>query len=87
MLHVESADDVDAGVEQFQHVLIALLVAAEGRVGMRQLIDDRQLWAALENGVEIHLFDNHAAILDTLARHHFESLDQRRGIEPVMRSR
>ena len=47
MLDVEGADHVDAGFEQFQHVLIALLVAAKRRVGMRQLVDDRHLRAPL----------------------------------------
>ena len=85
MLHVEGADDVDPGFEQFQHVLIALLVFAKRRVGMRQLIDDRHLGMALENRVEIHLLDNHAAIIDAPARHDLEPLDQRRGIDPVVR--
>ena len=33
----------DAGVEQLQHVLIALLVPAAGGVGVRELVDDAQL--------------------------------------------
>ena len=52
---------------------------------MRQLVDDGHLGTPFENRVEVHLFDDHALILDPLARHHFEPLDQRRGIEPVMR--
>ena len=33
----------DAGVEQLEHVLIALLVPAARRVGVRELVDDAQL--------------------------------------------
>ena len=76
MLHVEGANHVDAGFEQFQDILIALLVAAKRRVGVRKLIDDGDLRPALEHGVEIHLLDKHAAVIDALARHDFESLDQ-----------
>ena len=57
MLHVESANHVDAGFEQFQNILITLFVAAKRRVGMRQLIDDGHLRAAFENRIEIHLLD------------------------------
>src|SRR6266576_5928082 len=52
---------------------------------MRQFIDDRYLGMALENRVEIHLLDNHAAIIDALARHHLESLDQCCGVGSIVR--
>src|SRR6185295_18405923 len=84
MLHVESADHIDAGFEQFQYILITLLIAAKRRVGMRQLIDDGHLRMALENRVKIHLLDNHAAIIDPPALYYLESLDQCRGVDSIV---
>ena len=39
---LKRADDVDAGVEQLDDVLVALLVVAAGHVGVRELVDERQ---------------------------------------------
>ena len=64
VLDVERADDVDAGVEQLEHVLVALAVAAAGHVGVRHLVDDRDLRLARQDGVEVHLLDDDAAVLD-----------------------
>ena len=68
VLDIEGADDVDAGVEQLQHVLVALAVATAGRVGVRELVDDGDGRLALQDGVEIHLLDGHVAVLDLAPR-------------------
>ena len=64
VLDVEGADDVDAGVQQLEDVLVALAVAAAGNVRVRQLVDDGDGGLALEDVVEAHLLDDDAAILD-----------------------
>ena len=46
VLDVDRRDDVDAGVEQLLDVLPALLVARAGDVGVRELVDERDLRAA-----------------------------------------
>ena len=51
-------DDGDPGVEQLEHVLPPLLVAARARhVGVRQLVDEGDLGPAGEHGVEVHLLE------------------------------
>ena len=85
MLDVEGADDVDAGVEELEHVLVALLVAAAGHVGVRELVDDRDLRLAREDGVEVHLLDGDAAILDLAPRHVLEARDELRGLGAAVR--
>src|SRR6185437_10593370 len=62
VLDVDGGDDVDAGVQQVLHVLPALGVPGTGDVGVRQLIDERDLGPAGEDGVEVHLFEGGAAV-------------------------
>ena len=57
VLDVDRRDHVDAGVEQLLDVLPALLVAAAGHVGVRQLVDERDLGPAGEHGVDVHLLE------------------------------
>ncbi len=80
MLDVDGGDDVDAGVQQFLHVLPALGVARARRVGVRQLVDECDLRSAGEHGVEIHLLEGGAAVGDPGARHDLKTLDQLGGV-------
>src|SRR5262245_37070444 len=77
MLHVDSTDDIDSGVQQFEHILIALFVAAKRSVCMSQFIDDRHLRMPFENCIEIHLFDRHPFVFNSGSRYYLQSLDQR----------
>ena len=54
---LKRADDVDPGVQQLLHVLVALLVAAARDVGVGELVDDGHRRLALQHGVEVHLLD------------------------------
>src|SRR5262249_3680419 len=76
VLDVERADHVDPGGEDVEHVLVALLVLATRRVGVRDLVDDADLGLAGEDRLEIHLLDGHAPVLNLAAGHHFEPGDQ-----------
>ena len=66
--------------KQLEHVLIALLVAAAGDVGVRQLVDDTQRRLSREDGVEVHFLQHHAAVVDPASRHDLEIADPRLGI-------
>ncbi len=72
MLHVDGAEDVDLGVEQQQHVLIALGEAAAFDVGVREFIDERHLRLAGEDGVDVHLGEESALVVDLAGRDLFE---------------
>ena len=52
---------------------------------MGDLVDHRDLRVAREHGVEVHLLDRHAAVLDAPARDLLEALDQRRGVGAAVR--
>ena len=68
VLNVDGRIDVDAAVEQFLDIQIALGMPAAGRIGMRQLIHQHDLRLAREDGVEIHLVEPVAPILDAPTR-------------------
>ncbi len=55
VLDVDRGDDADAVRDQLLDVLVALLVPGAGGVGMRELIDDRDLGLARDDRVDIHL--------------------------------
>ena len=76
MLDVERRPYVDAGVEQLLDVLPALGMAAFGRVGVSELVDDDQLRLALERRVDVELADGVAAVVDHAARQNLESLEE-----------
>ena len=57
VLDVDGRDDVDAGVEDLVDVLVALLVAHARRVRVRELVDQRELGRAPDDGVDVHLLE------------------------------
>ena len=67
VLHVERGPDVDAGLEQLCHVLPALGVAAAGRVGVGEFVDQEETGFARQRAIHIELFEHLAAIGDGAA--------------------
>ena len=80
MLDVDGGHDVDAGVEQLQHVFVALAVLAAGNVGVGQLVDDDGMGMAGEDGVHVHLFQVDAAIGNHALGNDFEIADAGLGL-------
>ena len=76
VLDVDGGVDVDAGGQQFLDVATTLGVAAPGRIGMSEFIDEHQLGAALEDGIEIHLLQIMAFIRDPPSRYDLQALEQ-----------
>ncbi|HVV82621.1 MAG TPA: hypothetical protein VHE35_06055 [Kofleriaceae bacterium] len=76
VLDVERRVDVDAGVEQIDDVLPPLEVAAAGRVGVGQLVDEDQRRLAGERRLEVELVELDAAVGERAARQHLEPLEQ-----------
>ena len=68
VLDVDGADDTDAGVQQIQDVLPALLVGSGPRdVGVGQLVDQGHVGVAFEHGGQVHLLEGRPPVLDPLA--------------------
>ena len=77
MLDVERGPDIDAGVEQFLHVLPAFGMPAIGSVAVSELVDDDQLGLARQRRVEIEFLDRAATVLDRAPRQDFKPMNER----------
>jgi hypothetical protein len=82
VLDIDRGIDVDAVGQQFLDIEIAFRMAAAGRVGVREFIDQRDLRMARDQRVEVHLLDDLVPVLDAFARDHLKALQQRLGLDP-----
>jgi hypothetical protein len=84
MLNVQGRVDVDPLREDLFHIEVALRMAASVHIGVRQLVDEYKLRAAIENGVDIHFFQGLSPILHLAARYDLEPVDERLGLLAAM---
>lgn len=70
VLDVDGGGHVDAGVEEFPDVLPAFGVAAAGGVGVGEFVDERELRAAGEQGVDVEFGEGGTAVADGAAGQH-----------------
>jgi hypothetical protein len=68
MLDVDRGDHVDPGRQQLLHVLPALGVAGAGDVGVGEFVHEGDLGVSGEDGVDVHLGEDPAAVAELLAR-------------------
>src|SRR5258708_9410334 len=71
--------DVDTVAQHLFDIEIPLRLAAAGRTGVGELVDQNDLRVAGDDGIEVHLLQQLASILDTLAGDGFQTLPQRFG--------
>ena len=64
---------------------IALRVPASRRVGVGELVYERDLWMPRDDRVEVHLLQPSAAVFDPLPRDSLETFQQRLGFLPPVR--
>src|SRR5262249_31338066 len=84
MLDVDGRENVDAGVEQFEDILVAFRVQRSGRVGVRQLIDYRNLRTPEQNRVEVQFSESRAAIFQLSPGHDRQTFKQSFGLDTAM---
>ena len=77
VLDVDGGVDVDPGGQQLLDVEVALGMAAFGRVGVGEFVDEDEFRVAGEDGVEIHLLEHPALVVDLAPRDHLEAAHQR----------
>ena len=76
MLDIDGGVNVDAVTEQLLDVEVALGMAAAGRVGMGELVDQHDLWVASDDGIEVHLLEPLSPVFQALARNDLERVEQ-----------
>ena len=84
VLDVDGGDDVDTGLEEGVDVLPALVVAGAGHVGVGDLVDQHLFGPARQDGVEVHLGERLAAVVDPAAGNELEPLGHLLGQDPAM---
>ncbi len=85
MLDVDGRGDVDTRSEDLVDVLVALAVARLGQVRVGELVDERDLGAASDDRVDVHLREVEPPESAPQMRHLFEPLGKRRGLRAVVR--
>ena len=64
VLDIDRGVDVDAAAQQLLDVEIALGMAAAGRIGVGELVDQHDLRTAGDDGVEVHLLERLALVFE-----------------------
>ena len=72
VLDVDGGENVDAGGEQFEHILVAFAVAAAVDVGVGQLVNQDDGGPAGKDGIDIHLLEDGALVLELAAGDAFQ---------------
>jgi len=72
VLDVDGAEDIDVGVEEKEHVFVALGVAAADDVAVGEFVDEDDLGLALEDGIDVHLVEEGALVIDLAGGDDFE---------------
>ena len=85
VLDVERGVDVDALAQELLDIEIALGMPAASGIGMGELIDERQVWAARDEGVEIHLLERVILVRDGAARNDLKAVEQGLGLFAAVR--
>ena len=67
MLNIQRGVDIDAVVEDFLDIEIALWVPAPGSIRVRELVDEDELWTPRQNGVDVHFIQLAIFVIDALA--------------------
>jgi hypothetical protein len=84
MLDVEGRVDVDPGVQQLDHVLVALRMARARGVRVRELVDEDQLGLAREDRLQVHLGDLDVLVFDLLRGNDREPREEGLGLGAAM---
>ena len=85
VLDVDRGVDVDAVRQQFLDVEVAFGMAAARRIGVGEFVDQRELRAARDQRVEIHLLENLVLVVEPLAAARFRGpCEQRLGFRPAV---
>ena len=83
LLDIHCGVDVHACLQQFFDVLISLHMAGICCIGMRQVVDQDQLWAPCKAGVQIQLLNVSPVLYDLFASCPFERLGQLFCLRPL----
>lgn len=79
VLDVDGRDDIDAVCQQSRDVFPTLRVLGSLDVGVRELVDERDLGPTRAHGRQVHLLVRAPAVGEPTPRHDLEAVDRLRG--------
>ncbi len=79
VLDVDGRHDIDPCIEHPLDILPPLLVDGAGCVGVRELVDQRELGAAREHGIQVELGELDAAVADDMPGDDLQAVEESRG--------
>ena len=84
VLDVDRRIDVDAVGQQLLDVEVTLGMAAAGRIGVSEFVDQGNLRTPRDQRIEVHLLEDLVLVFQLLARNDFKAVQQRLGLCPAM---
>ncbi len=84
MLEVDGRYDVDAGIEDLLDVLPAFGMLRAGRIGVGQLVDQHEFGLAVQQSVDVHLFEGLAPVVDDAPRKDLQVADLSVRVRPAV---
>ncbi len=84
VLDVDGREDVDPRRQHVANVLEALLVLDAGGVGVRELVDQRQIGITPQQRRQVHLLELGAAVGNLAPGNRLQALGKRRGLGPAV---
>ena len=85
VLDVHRGVDVDARVQQLEHVLPPLWVSRAGRVGMGEFVNQDEGGTAREHRIEIEFLEGRVSVRDLTSGKDGKALEQRLGLGAAVR--
>jgi two-component system sensor histidine kinase KdpD len=85
VLHVHRRYDIDLGIQQIHHVLVALGMLGAFDVGVRQFVHQYDLGLPRQDGVQVHFVKNCASIFNLATRNRFQFRSQLRDAGAAVR--
>ncbi len=76
VLNVERGVNIDARIQQLEHILITFWMMRTRRVRVREFINNRKSGMPGENRIQIHFSQRRAAIFNLHTRHDWHSFEQ-----------
>ena len=73
VLHIHGRENVDPCLQDFEDVLVPFAVLASINVGVCEFVHERDLGFALDDGVDVHLLEQRAFVVQLAARHMIEA--------------
>ena len=82
MLDVQGTDDVNPLCKYVLDILVPFFIPAARHVGVRQFIDEDNLWFPGQNGINVHLLNDNPAVFLPPPGDNFQTFEKLGDVDP-----